>query len=76
MEYRVILTRDDGGKWLASVPAFVGCHTWGDTREEALANAKEAIEGCIESLIDTGDPLPPGESPIEIEVVRVDRPAA
>ena len=70
MCYAVILTRDDEGNWLASVPAFPGCHTWGHTREEALANAQEAVEGCIESLRASGDPLPEETSPPEIEFVQ------
>ena len=70
MKYAVILTRDDEGNWLASVPAFPGCHTWGRSREEALANAQEAVEGCIESLRASGDPLPEETSPPEIEFVQ------
>lgn len=69
MKYAVILTRDEEGNWLASVPAFVGCHTWGPTREEALANAKEAVEGCIESLRASGDPVPEETSAAQIEFV-------
>jgi len=45
------ITLDDGedGYVLASVPALPGCHTQGKTREEALANAEEAIRGWLES---------------------------
>ena len=70
MRYAVILRRDEEGHWLASVPAFTGCHTWGRTRDEALANAQEAVEGCIESLRASGDPLPREPSPPEIEFVQ------
>ena len=70
MKYAVILTRDDEGHWLASVPAFPGCHTWGRSREEALANAQEAVEGCIESLRASGDAIPKESSPPEIEFVQ------
>lgn len=70
MKYAVILTQDEEGNWLASVPAFVGCHTYGQTREEALANAQEAVEGCIESLRASGDPLPKEPSPPEIQFVQ------
>lgn len=70
MKYAVILSRDEEGNWLASVPAFPGCHTWGRTREEALANAQEAVEGCIESLRASGDPLPEEATPPEIEFVQ------
>lgn len=68
--YAVILTRDKEGNWLASVPAFPGFHTWGRTRDEALANAKEALEGCIESLRASRDPLPKEATPPEIEFVQ------
>lgn len=70
MKYAVVLRQDEEGNWLASVPAFPGCHTWGRTREEALANAQEAVEGCIESLRASGDPLPEEPSPPEIAFVQ------
>lgn len=43
MEFDVLLERDEDGVWVVSVPALPGCFTQGATREEALANAKEAI---------------------------------
>jgi predicted RNase H-like HicB family nuclease len=70
MRYAVILREDEEGNWLASVPAFPGCHTWGSTKEEALRNAKEAVEGCIESLRAHGDPLPTETSPPVVEFVQ------
>jgi predicted RNase H-like HicB family nuclease len=70
-QYSVVLSKDDEGNWLASVPALTGCHTWGKSREEALANAREAIEGCLESLAATGEPAPEEEPPVEITVVSV-----
>ena len=41
--YTVILEPEDAGGFHAFVPALKGCHTQGDTEEEALANAQEAI---------------------------------
>ncbi|MEK7246949.1 MAG: type II toxin-antitoxin system HicB family antitoxin [Chloroflexota bacterium] len=76
LEYRVVLSRDDEGRWLASVPAIPGCHTWGTSRDEALANAREAIEVCLESLEATGEALPEADVPVEVETIRVSRPAA
>lgn len=70
MRYAVILRQDEDGKWLASVPAFPGCHTWGPTREDAVSNAQEAVEGCIESLRASGEPLPEETSSPEIEFVQ------
>jgi predicted RNase H-like HicB family nuclease len=37
----------DGGFW-AKVPALPGCVTEGDTREELMANLRDAIEGWLE----------------------------
>ena len=70
MKYAVILRQDEEGNWLGSVPAFPGCHTWGRTRAEALANAQEAVEGCIESLRASGDPVPEEAAPPEIAFVQ------
>ncbi|MDP2936263.1 MAG: type II toxin-antitoxin system HicB family antitoxin [Dehalococcoidia bacterium] len=71
MEYTVILQVDEEGNWLASVPAIPGCHTRGRTREEALANAKEGIEGCLESPAATGDAIPQELRPLELARVKV-----
>ena len=48
MGYTVILEREPDGGYVVSVPALPGCITQGDTRDEALANIREAIEVYIE----------------------------
>ncbi|MEX3637185.1 type II toxin-antitoxin system HicB family antitoxin [Paraburkholderia sp. BR14320] len=40
------------------VPDIPGCYSAGDTLEQAYANAKEAIESHLETLLDEGLPLP------------------
>jgi predicted RNase H-like HicB family nuclease len=40
------------------VPDLPGCFSAGDTFDEAIANAREAIEGHLESLSAHGDPIP------------------
>ncbi len=40
------------------VPALPGCTSMGDTVDEALANAKEAIAGHVASLEELGHPVP------------------
>ena len=40
------------------VPDIPGCHSAGDTLEEAYANAKEAIEAHLDMLLDEGLPIP------------------
>jgi antitoxin HicB len=51
MNFRIVLKPDpeDGG-FNVSCPSLPGCHSQGDTREEALINIKEAIELCLEVL--------------------------
>ncbi len=68
MKYRVNITQDEDGVFVAEVPSLPGCISQGATRTEALANIKEAIAGYIESLEAHGEPVPP---PITEEVVEV-----
>ena len=42
----------------ASVPALPGCHSQGNTLEEAVANVKDAILAYLESLQARGLPIP------------------
>lgn len=47
MKLKVVVEPDDDGGYVASCPALPGCHSQGATREDALANIREAIEGCL-----------------------------
>jgi len=51
MLFKVILRPDleDGG-FNVSCPALLGCHSQGDTEEEAIENIKDAIMACLEAL--------------------------
>ena len=44
----VILLPDEDGGYSVMVPLFPGCNTQGDTPQEALENAKEAMELLLE----------------------------
>jgi len=50
MKLKVTLEETEEGGYIVSCPALPGCHSQGDTAEEALENIKVAIEGCLESL--------------------------
>jgi len=54
---RAVLEPDEGG-FHAFCPGLPGCHTWGSTEEEALANLREAASLYLESLIAHGEPIP------------------
>ncbi len=55
---QIILYTDEDGIWIADVPSLPGCHTNGKTKEEALANIREAIALYIEVLLEHGEPIP------------------
>ena len=69
MHYRVLIQQDEDGMFVAEVPSLPGCISQGKTRAEALRNAKEAIEGYLDSLKAHGDPVPP---PVSEEIIEVD----
>lgn len=49
-KYTVVLTREEDGRFSASVPALPGCHTWGDSFDHAVEMAHEAIGLYLEEL--------------------------
>jgi predicted RNase H-like HicB family nuclease len=73
MRYSIVLEPDPEGRgYTVRVPALPGCITEGSTRDEAITNAKEAIEGFIEGLIKAGDPVPHETQPAEIATITLD----
>lgn len=48
MKFVTTLDRDEDGVWVAECPSIPGCISQGKTREEALANIREAIALCLE----------------------------
>ncbi len=59
MRYPVIVIPDseDGG-FVVECPSISGCVSQGDTVEEAMANIRDAIEGCLAVLKEAGEPFP------------------
>lgn len=47
LNFNVVITQDEDGKYVADCPAIPGCHSQGDTYEEAEKNIKEAIGLCL-----------------------------
>jgi predicted RNase H-like HicB family nuclease len=69
MRYTVLLEPEEDGGFVVSVPALPGCISQGDTREEALANVREAIALYVEDCREAGDPVPTesGKEFVEVE---------
>lgn len=58
MKLPVILTEGEDGYIVAEIPVLPGCISQDRTKEEALANIKEAAELCLESMEEEGWALP------------------
>lgn len=56
---KVIMYKGEAGFWVVEVPSLPGCVTQGRTVEEALANAREAIECHITALQKSNETVPP-----------------
>lgn len=63
--YRILLRREPEGGYTVIVPSLPGCVTYGDTIEEAIEMAKEAIELYIESLKEHDEEIPTEEGTLE-----------
>jgi antitoxin HicB len=68
MRYRIVIERDEDDIFVAECPQLPGCISQGKTRDEAVNNIKDAIEGYITSLKKHNEPVP---LPIEEDVVEV-----
>lgn len=58
MKFAITLGQDEDGYIAVSCPALPGCHSQGRTREEAIANIAEAIQGYIASMRKHGESIP------------------
>ncbi|MBI5771959.1 MAG: type II toxin-antitoxin system HicB family antitoxin [Verrucomicrobia bacterium] len=56
--YTVTLEPAEEGGYVVSVPALPGCLTQGDTYEDAVAMAKDAILCYLEGMMKIGKPIP------------------
>ncbi len=69
-QFTVVIEPDEKG-YHAFVPALPGCHSFGDTVEEAQGNIMEAIEVHVESMLEDGEPVPVERDPVFITRLSV-----
>ncbi|RKY68351.1 MAG: type II toxin-antitoxin system HicB family antitoxin, partial [Candidatus Latescibacterota bacterium] len=62
---RILLRKEPEGGYTVIIPSLPGCITYGDTIEEAIKMAKEAIELYIESLKEHGEEIPTDKETLE-----------
>ena len=55
---QVVIYPGEDQYWVAECPSLPGCVSQGQTREDAIANIKEAIEGYVAALQEDGLPVP------------------
>ena len=68
MKFLTTLERDEDGVWISECPSIPGCISQGDSRDEALANIREAIAACLEVRAERGLPLPIETLQVEVAV--------
>jgi predicted RNase H-like HicB family nuclease len=69
-QFTVVIEPDEKG-YHAYVPALPGCHSFGDTVEEAQTNILEAIEVHIETMLEDGESVPLQREPVFITRLSV-----
>jgi len=65
--YRIIIEPDENNTFHAYVPALSGCHSWGETIDQARRNIRDALGVYLRSLEADGEPIPQDNG---IEVVE------
>jgi predicted RNase H-like HicB family nuclease len=70
MEFPIAVHKDDGSVYGVTVPDIPGVHSWGDTIDDAVRNAREAIIGHVMTLVELGEDVGFNCSTIEELVTR------
>ena len=68
MKFVTIIGHDEDGAWVVECPSIPGCISQGTTREEAVANIREAIVACLEVRAERGMPLTVETQQVEVSV--------
>ena len=55
---QVVIYPGESGYWVAECPSLPGCINQGQTKQEAIVNIREAIDGYILALQEDGLPVP------------------
>ncbi len=74
MDYLVVIHRAEEGGFRAEVPSLPGCYAQGESVEDVLAEARDAIVSHVQALMEDGQPLP--DESLIVSTVRVLEPLA
>ena len=56
-EFTVVIEKDEDGRFVAICPALQGCHTEGESQEEASDLIKDAIRLHVQDRLASGEPI-------------------
>jgi predicted RNase H-like HicB family nuclease len=74
MEYVIVIhVAEEGGYW-AEFPGLPGCYTQGETIEEILVDAPNAIQSHVEALHEFGQPIP--NEHLVVATIHIPTPSA
>jgi len=73
-QFTVVIEPDEAS-FHAYVPVLPGCHSFGDTLDEARANIFEAMQLHVESMQADGEPIPIEQEPLFITRLSIPVPA-
>lgn len=65
LTYKILLHKEPEGAYTVTVPALPGCVTFGDSVDNAITMAKEAIQLYIEELKAKGEDIPDDSDTLE-----------
>ena len=73
-DFTIVIEPDEVG-FHAFVPALPGCHSHGDTLDDARKNIAEAIELHVEAMLEDGEDVPVEKEPYLVGRLSVPVPA-
>jgi predicted RNase H-like HicB family nuclease len=65
LSYRTLFRKEPEGGFTVTVPSLPGCVTYGETLEQSVEMAREAIEAYVDSLRAHGEEIPTDENTFE-----------
>ncbi|MCK4719905.1 type II toxin-antitoxin system HicB family antitoxin [bacterium] len=69
MNFKVVIQKDEDGRYNASCPELKGCNSYGNSPEDALKNIREAIELYLEDI--PRDQIPEIKCQVEFTEVAI-----
>jgi antitoxin HicB len=66
--FRVVITQDEDGVYIADIPSLIYCSSYGDTLEEAMFNIREALDGVLAVMQEEGIAIPDDSNLLEYSI--------